>query len=742
MFGNFPTLKLSTKLPALIVCAAITLAVGVGVTSITTATKNAEHEHTEKLRALLAERATALGFYLDSIKQDIISVAASPFTIGALTDFSTAWTMLEADQTGILQRAYIEENPHPIGEKEKLDRAEAEDYYHVIHEKYHSWFRTFLRQRDYYDIFIFDLDGNLIYTVFKELDYATNLNSGQWKDSDLGNAFRAARDSKEQGSLHFFDFEAYAPSHGAAASFLSTPLFDEEGEKVGVLAFQMPIARINAVMGGRSGLGETGETFIVGQDGLMRSDSPFSESSTILKTRVENSAIASALAGVEAVTETHDYRNMALEVEALPFTFLNAKWALVAAMGLDEMRAPDRAMRNQIILVSFVLLVVVAAIGVFVARGITKPLTGIVNSMNKLAAGDADIAIAADTRSDEVGDMLRAVAVFRDNAIEAQRLERENAEQQQKTEAEKKVMMRGLADSFSTSVGAIVDAVSSASSQLQTTAENMGNISEQTSVRAASVLSASEEASANVQTVAAATEEMSNSIEEITRRVVQSAATSKKAMEEVAETRTQMSALANVADKIGGVVSMISDIAEQTNLLALNATIESARAGEAGRGFAVVANEVKDLATQTAKATGEIADQIQDMQSATNHAVTSMESISEVISAVEETSTTIAAAMEEQGAATREIASSVQEVVSGTRTVSEDISDVTNASEEAGQAAEQVMSATNELFEQSGNLKNEVSDFLCRLREGDADRRVHKDPDFGGPERRQCKADA
>ena len=246
------------------------LAVGIGSTGYWTASQSKVAGVKEKFNAVLADRKHALSSYLGSIEQDMRSVASNPFTHSALSKFKAAWNELGGERTAALQRAYIEENPHPTGEKEKLDAAPSGSSYDAAHAKNHPWFRTFLRERDYYDIFLFDLDGNLVYSVFKELDYATNLVSDPWKDSDLGNAFRAGRDSNTAASLHFFDFKPYAPSHDAPANFISTPLFDGAGQKVGVLVFQMPIARINAVMTNSAGLGTIGETFIVGSDSLMR----------------------------------------------------------------------------------------------------------------------------------------------------------------------------------------------------------------------------------------------------------------------------------------------------------------------------------------------------------------------------------------------------------------------------------------------------------------------------------------
>ena len=377
-----------------------------------------------------------------------------------------------------------------------------------------------------------------------------------------------------------------------------------------------------------------------------------------------------------------------------------------------------------------------AALSLYMWKSMASPIAQLATAIQRVSSGDADIKVPETSRSDELGDMIRAVAIFRDNLVERKRLETQQEDLKKQADEERKVMMRKLADDFDMSVSNISSAVSSASSQLKATAQAMESIAEQTSSRAALVLTASQEASGNVQTVASATEEMTASIHEISKRVADAALASKRAAAEVSTTRSQMSTLADVAERIGGIVSLITDIAERTNLLALNATIESARAGEAGRGFAVVASEVKELANQTSQATGQISAQIEEMQAATTQAVASMDQISEVISNVESTSSAIAASMEEQGAATAEIANNVQQAAVGTSSVADNISGVTKAAHEAGQASSQVKEATLELFEQSESLRKEVYDFLNQLREGDANRRVWDDPSYTDEERR------
>ncbi|MEP3275689.1 MAG: HAMP domain-containing methyl-accepting chemotaxis protein [Stappiaceae bacterium] len=361
-------------------------------------------------------------------------------------------------------------------------------------------------------------------------------------------------------------------------------------------------------------------------------------------------------------------------------------------------------------------LVVGSAIAFFTARSIVTPLIGMTASMQKLADGDLQTEVPAQNRRDEIGDMAGSVQVFKDNAIRTRELEADQHEQKEHSEKEKRDLMNQLADDFNASVGGIVETVSSASAELNSTAQSMAGIAEETNSQANSVAAASEEAATNVQTVASATEEMSHSIKEINSQIIEASGISKKAVEDVSQTAEQIQALAQTTDKIGEVISIISDIAEQTNLLALNATIESARAGEAGRGFAIVASEVKELAGETAKATVGISELISEVQTQTKTAVDAIAGIGSVIDQLEGTSTAIASAMEEQGATTQEVARSVTEVASGTQEVSASIAGVTQASQEAGEASGEVMSAADELSRQSELMKSKVHEFVTQVR--------------------------
>ncbi|MBF0130343.1 MAG: HAMP domain-containing protein [Alphaproteobacteria bacterium] len=350
------------------------------------------------------------------------------------------------------------------------------------------------------------------------------------------------------------------------------------------------------------------------------------------------------------------------------------------------------------------------------SSGITGPVRGMTSVMTRLAGGDTSVAVPSLANRDEIGEMARAVQVFKDNALRVKRMTEEAEEQKKQAEIDKKKAMIAMADAFEANVKDVVDAVASAATELQSTAGSMSAISEEASRQATAVAAASEQASANVQTVSVSAEELSASISEIARQVTQAAKVSGGAVDEAKHTNEIVQGLALAADRIGEVVSLINDIAAQTNLLALNATIEAARAGEAGKGFAVVANEVKSLANQTGKATEEISQQILAVQGSTRDAVGAIRSIGETISLISEISSTIASAVEEQGAATREIARNVDQAADGTQDVSRNISGVTQAAGEAGEAASQVLGAASELSHQSEKLRKEVDRFIASVR--------------------------
>ncbi len=358
------------------------------------------------------------------------------------------------------------------------------------------------------------------------------------------------------------------------------------------------------------------------------------------------------------------------------------------------------------------------AIAFVTARSIVNPINDMTGTMTTLANGNLEVQVPALDKKDEIGQMAQAVQVFKENAQAVKRMEAEQKEAEVRAAREKKELMLKMAGDFEASVGGIVNAVSSASTEMESSAQAMSATAEETSRQATAVAAASEQASTNVQTVASAAEELSSSVSEISRQVSQSAKIAANAVDEANRANAMVQGLATAAQKIGEVVELITSIADQTNLLALNATIEAARAGDAGKGFAVVAAEVKNLANQTAKATEEIGTQIGGIQASTKDAVGAIQSIGKVIGEINQISAAIAAAVEEQGAATKEIARNVEQASAGTKEVSANISGVTQAAGETGQASNQIQAAAKELSQQSETLRNQVDKFIAQIRAG------------------------
>lgn len=591
------------------------------------------------------------------------------------------------DTSTALQYAYIQNNIHAIGSKHQLNRSSENTSYDGLHEQVHPVVRSYLEKFGYYNIFLVDDEsGEIVYSVFKDLDFATSLRTGPFSSTNFADCFRKAASSTDVNSVHFVDFAQYWPSYEAPASFVASPIFDR-GERIGVAIFQMPVDRINELMSFRSGLGAGGESYMVGPDGLPRSDSQLDPDRRSIVNAfrqpengvIKTDSVMAAIAGRNGVMETKNYLGTNVLSAYAPLNVFGENWAIVADVSTNQAfaacaqieataRASNDAMLRWSILLAFVVMAVVLALAYLTVRRLMMPIDETILALKDIAEGEGDLTRRLnENRKDELGEMARWFNQFASRIHD---------------------MVAIIASNAKT--------LSSSSTELNTTATHLSDGANDSKCQSATVSAAAEEMAINmknmadssdgmsqtIRSVAASVEEMNETIREIAHNAERSAAVAGEATDIVNVSNSKIVALGSAADEIGRVIEVIQDIAEQTNLLALNASIEAARAGEAGKGFAVVATEVKELAKQTATATDDIRARIEAIQVSTGEAVDSIGAIRDVIINVNEVSKTIASAVEEQSITTREIANNISTTANAAENVARGVQETASASQE------------------------------------------------------------
>ncbi len=716
-------LSLSKKLPLILGTMATLAAISAGIVGFVQAQSALHHAEEEKLLAILHDRASSLKDWYQEIDGDLSVQAQNPLVNEALLAFENGWADLGYRQRQNLQRLYIDENPHPLGSKDELDVANDGSSYSRAHGTYHPYFRSLQRDRGYYDIFLLDPGGNVVYSVFKEPDYATNVSNGEWKDTDLGNAFRAAKNAGTGQERAFFDFKPYAPSQGTPAAFMSAPILGANNQLAGVIVFQMPIDTLNNVMNRTAGLGETGETFAVGPDHLMRSNSRFSEESTILTRRVDAETVDLALAGETGIMETLDYRNHEVFSAYTPVELGNTTWAILVDQDTHEAMAAIDGLLLILLEVIGITTLILAGIGVWVGRMITKPILAMADTMEDIAGGDTGSEVPALGRTDELGQMASAVEIFRKGLIERAEMRVEQENERTATRKAIKQAVNNIAVQVEASTSSLIEDVSRAMESATQVSRQIKDAAKRVEEDTHTVAAATEESQASLNTMSASTEGMATSIRDISQEMEVSLGATNEAVSAGDDAKLKIGSLSDSVEKVSEVVAVITGIAEQTNLLALNATIEAARAGEAGKGFAVVASEVKDLANQTARSTDEIVTQISDIQQSTDAAVRSFDNIATALDRVQAVAQTIAGAVEKQNATTEEIASTADETRQASEEIAQSVASVSNEARKTSEQTVDLNQAIDSVTEMVRDLGDDLNK-VVRASTDEADRRL------------------
>ncbi|NVJ51006.1 MAG: methyl-accepting chemotaxis protein [Gammaproteobacteria bacterium] len=725
---------------------------------------NIEAQTQKDLDAKRAQLTGRIENYIHTIELQIVDLAADPFIVNAAQEFSAAFERESASNASTLsqyyqnafknkfnslnttsvdvnglfnrlspiakhfQQGYIQDNSYPLGEKDKFSARPDVNQYDQAHQKYHGRLHHFLDSFSYYDIFIVDTKNNhIVYSVFKEIDYATNLETGPFNSSGIADAYRQAK-KLSRGDISLTDFAEYLPSYNAPASFMATPIFSGS-ERVGVLIFQMPINVINNLMTvdqkwREQGFGDSGEIYLVGADNKLRNESRFfiedptgyfsalaqnnvpgieqikSRGTSISNQRVDSTAANAALKGNSGFDIVLDYRQVPVASSYGPVQFGPHQWAILSEIDEAEAFASLQQLKDtlftEVILEAVVMIIIASIIAFLMSRSLTKPINLLGRRLNEMAQGEADL--TQRIRKFGIAELDQVGSGFNSFVSRLQ-----------------KIM---------SNVKASIDTIAAASTELGATTEQtsyankeQNNQTQQISQAISAIMSLVEENQALTIEALENTDVSRDTTKVNTERAALAENNIRQLVEEVTGSSSTLSKLQEEVKSIEDVLSVINSIADQTNLLALNAAIEAARAGEYGRGFAVVADEVRNLASKTQESTVTIQEQIARLTTAAEHSVDSMNrasvsaqggihlvatvntTLNELlnnIATLTEVNKKVAKSGDTQAGEMAKIKNSIESLASASIELAESSDNIANSANDLSSVAESLMSETKE----------------------------------------------